>query len=276
VVEAPTSTEAARARWLGVATVHAVHQAAQLAGRSDVFPMWLVALHVLTLPVAVVRPRLAMAAVAMLGIVQCAAMFPVTATHLYLGVVVSLLLGLLDPEDPLDVAQLRKSALALPLIVFAWSGLQKAIHGYWFSGELLAWTMVARDDVAWVVRPLLDDGTAVHLGALKRDVEGSGPFRLQGLWALASNGVWLAELGSPLLALWARLRAQLWAWLLLGTWMIQLVAHEWQFALLFTNLLLCAAPPKAQRVGRALTLAGLGLLLFAHLTGTGMLRQVTS
>jgi len=41
--------------------------------------------------------------------------------------------------------------------------------------------------------------------------------------------------------------------LLLGLWTIQLVAHEWQFALLFTNLLWCAAPQRAQPIGRALT-----------------------
>ncbi len=217
-----------------------------------------------------------MAGVAVLGAVQCALVFPQTATHLYLGVVVSLLLCLLDPSDPRDAQQLRRSAIALPLIVFAWSGALKAIHGYWFSGQLLAWTIVARDDVARVARPLLDDATAAQLASLKRDVEGSGPFRLGGVWVLVSNLVWVAELFAPLLAAWPRLRAQLWWVLLLGTWSIQLFAHEWQFALLLTTLLLCAAPDRAQRIGRLFALGLMAMLILARLTGAGLLMPEVS
>ena len=266
-----TSTEGARARWLGVATVHAAHQASQLGLRPDALTPWLAALHLAAIGLALSRPRLAMSAVALLGVVQCAAAFPRTATHLYLGVVVSLLLALLDPEDPLDQRLLRRSALALPLIVFAWSGVQKAVHGYWFAGQLLAWTIASRDDVALVARPLLDDSTAAQLASFRREVEGSGPYRLGGGWAVISNLVWLAELGSPLLAVWAR--AQLWWVLLLGLWTIQLVAHEWQFALLFTNLLWCAAPQRAQPIGRALTLAALAVLVVARAAGLGLMPQ---
>ncbi len=275
-MEAATSTELARGRWLGAAVVHSAHQAAQLTARPDALTPWLAVLHLAVIALATVRPRLAMAALAMLGVVQCAAAFPRTATHLFLGVAVSLLLCLLDPADPADAAALRRSAIALPLIVFAWSGLQKAIHGYWFSGELLAWTIVSRDDVAIVVRPLLDAPTLTHLQSLERGVEGSGPFRMQGLWVMVSNLVWISELLSPLLALWHRSRAQLWWLLLVATWAIQLVAHEWQFALLFSNLLLCAAEQRVQPVGRALTLGALALLVTARLTGVGLMPELTT
>lgn len=262
---AVTATERARARFLGVATVHAIHQASQLGVRPDAFSPWLIVLHVAAIPLAVVRPRLAMAAVAMLGIVQCVTFFPRTANHLYLGVVISLMLALLDPDDPLDLQQLRRSALALPLIVFAWSGLQKAIHGYWFSAEFLAWTIAARDDVAFVVRPLLDDATAMQLASFDRAVEGSGPYRLPVAWVLVSNVIWVTELGSPLLAVWSRTRAQLWWLLLAGTWAIQVFAHEVQFGLLFSNLLLCAAPPRAERIGRGLVVCALAMLVVVRI-----------
>lgn len=257
---------------VGVAVVHAAHQASQLAALPD--PGWLIPFHLAAIPLAIFRPRLSMSVVAALGVVQCVMMFPRTANHLYLGVVVSLLLALLLTDDEDDGRQLRLSALALPLIVFAWSGVQKALHGYWFQGQLLAWVMVARDDVAFVARPMLDDAVAKHLGGLDRHVEGSGPFRLNGAWILVSNGIWLAELFSPLLALVAFIRARLWWLLLIGLWAIQLVAHEWQFALLFTNVLTIQAPPKRQRLLRPLILLALVVLTFARAVNAGWMPQV--
>ncbi len=257
---------------IGVAVVHATHQASQLAVLPD--GGWLVPFHLAAIPLALFRPRLAMAVVAGLGAIQCALMFPRTANHLYLGVAVSLLLALLLTGDEEDERQLKLSALALPLIVFAWSGVQKALHGYWFQGQLLAWTMVARDDVAFVARPMLDDAVAKHLGGLDRHVDGSGPFRLNGTWLFVSNGIWLAELFSPALAAVAFIRARLWWLLLVGLWAIQLVAHEWQFALLFTNVLTIPASQKSQRLLRPLILLALVVLTFARAVNAGWLPQV--
>lgn len=240
--------------------VHALHQAVQLSARPDDFTLPLAVLHAAAIPLALKRPRLAMGVVAALGLAQCALSFPRTATHLYLGVVVSLLLCLLEEDDP----HLKRLALALPLIVFCWSGVQKLVHGYWLRGQLLAWVMVSRPDVAWVARPLLDEATAARLGTLARSVEGSGPFRLDGAWLVLSNGVWLLELLAPLFLL---ARAHAW-WLLLGlTFGIQLFAHEWQFGLLFANLLLLAAPATVAPRARAAVVAALVLLLAARLSG---------
>lgn len=254
-------------RWASFAAVHALHQAVQLGARPDAFTPVLAGVHAATVALALWRPRVAMALVAALGLLECVHAFPRTATHQYLGVVVSLLLVLLLDDD----AELKRAALALPLIVFAWSGVQKLVHGYWLDGQLLAWMMTGRNDVAVVARPLLDDAVAQTLGALPRDVEGSGPFRLSGAWVLASNGVWLIELVSPL-SLLARRHA--W-WLLLAlTWGIQLVAHEWQFALLFSNLLLCAGPPRVQVPARAVLIAALLVLALARLLGLGLMPEV--
>lgn len=236
-----------------LAAVHALHQAGQSLGVTP--PGVLLAAHLVTVPLAWVRPRVAMGLVAGLGIVQCALAFPRTGNHLFLGVVVSLLLALIDHTRD-EERRLRSDALlAMVILVFAWSGVHKLLHGLWFRGETLAWLASSRADVAAVLRPFMSDDLAAELGAASRATEGSGPFRLRGGWVLVSNAVWLGEL--LVLGLWhPRLRA-LAPKLLLGlAWVVQLVAHEWEFALLLTTMLL-PAPSRLRWV------AALGVILLA-------------
>ena len=247
-------------RALAFAPVHALHQTAQLFIRSEAPTLWLVPLHLGVLALSLKKPRLSMGALAALGVLQCALAFPRTATHLWLGVVVSLLFALLGEDLP----ALGRAALALPLIVLCWSGVQKLVHGYWFHAELLAWMLVSRPDVTLTALPVLDEGTRAQLAGLRRDVLGSGPFRLGGGWTLLSNSVWAIELAAPLAAWPKVLRPRLWGLLLGLLWALQLVAHEWQFALLFTNLLLCAAPARVQLRGRAAVAFALLLLITAR------------
>ncbi len=216
-------------------TVHALHQAGQALGQPH--DALLLALHALTVPLAAWRPRVAMTLVAALGLAQCAAAWPRTGNHLFLGVLVSALLALLDGEQREERLQLERSLLAMVLLSFGWSGVHKLLHGAWFQGETLAWLMTSRGDVAAVLRPFLADDEALRLSMLSRVTEGSGPFRLSGPWVLVSNAVWLGELA--LLALWhPKLRSMAHRVLLPTIWLVQLVAHEWEFALLLTNMVL--------------------------------------
>jgi hypothetical protein len=170
---------------------------------------------------------------------QCGLAFPRTGNHLFLGVVVSLVLALIDHTRE-DERRLRSDAfLAIVLLVFAWSGVHKALHGLWFRGETLAWLAASRADVGAVLRPFLSDELSAQLGAASRVNQGSGPFRLGGGWALVSNAVWVSEL--LVLGLWhPRLRALAPKVLLALAWTVQVVAHEWEFALLLTTMLLPA------------------------------------
>ncbi len=248
---------------LAFAPVHALHQTVQLLAEPYSDVRWLLPLHVLAVPLAVRRPRLGIGLVAVLGAAQCAATFPRTATHAWLGVVVSLLFLLVGDDDD----AMKRAALALPCTVIFWSGVQKVVHGYWFHGELLAWMMVSRGDVTFTLLPLLDDTARATLAPLKREVEGSGPFRLGGAWTALANAVWVSELAAPAAALVPWLRARLWAVLLAFVWALQLVAHEWQFALLLTNLLLCAAPLPVQPKARGVAVAALLALGAARVLG---------
>lgn len=237
-----------------LAALHALHQAGQSLGVTP--PGALLAAHLVTVPLAWFRPRVAMALVAALGVVQCVLAFPRTGNHLFLGVVVSLLLALIDHARP-EERHLRSDALlAIVILVFAWSGVHKVLHGLWFRGETLAWLATSRGDVAAVLRPFLSDELAAELGAASRVNDGSGPFRLRGAWLLVSNAVWLGEL--LVLGLWhPRLRAHAPKLLLGLAWAVQLVAHEWEFALLLTTMLL----PAASRLRWVAALAVIALAL---------------
>lgn len=242
MVAAATVTDV---RWL--ASVHALHQAAQVLGQPTTSPV-LVALHVVSLPLATWRPRVAMWLVAALGVAQAALAFPRTGNHVFLGVVVSLLIALADDDERSD------ALLSLVLLSFVWSGVHKLVHGLWFRGETLAWLLVSRADVAAVLRPFLSDADATRLGALSRTVEGSGPFVLTGAWLVVSNAVWLGELAMG--ALWWRgLRRFARPVALVVVWAVQLVAHEWEFALLLTNMLVTSR--------RARCLVALGVVVLA-------------
>lgn len=231
----------------GIATVHALHQAAQVLGQPATHPV-LVVLHVLSLPLAWWKPRATMWLVALLGVAQCVLAFPRTGNHLYLGVVVSLLIALLDDD--------RDELLAVVLISFVWSGIHKAVHGLWFHAETLAWLAVSRADISAVLRPFLSDADAMRLGALSRVTEGSGPFVLGGAWLIISNAVWVSEIAMGALW-WPGWRRFARPVSLALIWSVQLVAHEWEFALLLTNMLVTSP--------RARWLVGCGVLLLAAL-----------
>lgn len=231
----------------GFATVHALHQAAQVIGQPTTEPVF-VALHLLSLPLVWWKPRATMWLVALLGIAQCVLAFPRTGNHLYLGVVVSVLIALLDEDEG--------ELLALVLITFVWSGIHKLLHGLWFHAETLSWLVVSRADVAAVLRPFLSDADALRLGSLSRVTEGSGPFVLGGAWVVVSNAVWISELAMGALW-WPKLRRFARPVSLVVIWSVQLVAHEWEFALLLTNVLVTSR--------RARWLVVFGVVLLAAL-----------
>lgn len=219
----------------GLRLLHALHQSAQSLAVAP--PGLLLAAHLVSIPVTVWRPRLGMGVVAVLGVLQCALAWPRTGNHLFLGVVVSVVLALLDEADAEDERLQRNALLGLVLIAFGWSGAHKLLHGLWFQGETLAWLVASRGDVAAVLRPFLSEDSVARLSGASRLLEGGGPFKLDGAWVLVSNAVWVSELA--VLGLWhARLRRHAGVVLLAATWAVQAVAHEWEFALLLSNVLL--------------------------------------
>ncbi|MDX2008585.1 MAG: hypothetical protein SFW67_00260 [Myxococcaceae bacterium] len=249
------------ARW--VALVHAVHQLGQALAEVRVPATTVLS----TVAVLIVwwKPRLAMAFTFAGGLVAIGATFPVTANHVFLGTVASLLLALLDARQADEARQLQRSLVALVLLALFHGGLAKLAHGAWFRGQTLAWLTMVRLDVRAALAPFLPAETLARLSALV-PAPGAGPFELSGPLVLVSNVVWVLELVAPLALLGCSPLAHRARWLLPGLALsLQLVAHEWTFALLLVTLgLPLVAERKQPRV--AVALMGLaGLLLVAQL-----------
>lgn len=209
------------------------------------------------------RAGLALAALG--GALASVLVFPLTANHLYLGFVTSLLLVLLTFDEPQEREQLTASLLALPFIAFIWGGVTKVLSGAWFEGQALAHAFAVRPDLRVGMAPFLSREAVDRLSHLDPLADGAGPFRLEGLGLVLSNLVWLGELGVPLALLlipWARRHA--WWCVVVMSLGLQWVAHEWEFALLLLNLAMIASPRGIGRWGRPVVVVAMAALAVVH------------
>lgn len=234
-----TSTES---RALAVAL--AAHQAGQLLGRAELSRWPFFVAYAAVVPLFVWRRPLALWALVALSAAQCLATFPRTANHAFLAVFALALLALRE----------EAGWLTLAAIAFSWGGAQKLVHGLWFDGQVLGWLIAHRTDVSAQLRPFISDETAAHLTA--------GRYVLPGVWLAISNAVWVTELAAPAVLL---SRRHAWWLLLAGTWAVQAVAHEWEFALLLSLLALGGAPPRARAIGCGCVIGGVAVLALARL-----------
>lgn len=226
------------------AFVFAAHQAGQLLNRAELRQVELVAAYLLWLPLFCYRYNWAKWATVLLSAVQCYAAFPRTANHAFLAMFAGALMALGSQKD----------LLLLVVIPFFWGGVQKCVHGLWFDGQMLGWLIVNRTDVVAPLRPLFSDETAKRLAL--------GDYRLSGGWLVVTNFVWLLELITPTVLF---VRTHAWWILLCIGWSLQLVAHEWEFALLLSFLCISAAPLRVQKFGFAAVLGGVLVLAATRL-----------
>jgi hypothetical protein len=200
-------------------------------------------------------------------LVELAATLPLTPNHFFLELYAVALLALAGPlgrDAPLVLSGLRW----LVAIVLFHTGLQKLLHGYYPTGDFLAFMVGRGDRFADLFRWLLPAAEVARLESYEPLRSGAGPYRVTApLFVLVSNAIWIAELVLPfgLVARRTRLAAATAATALVVA--IQLGAREAGFALLFVNLLLLFVPP---RVARALLPAFLALLAFALAAAGGL------
>lgn len=193
--------------------------------------------------------------------------FPMTANHSFLVLVLLGLSSFLDSEQPEEEALLLQSLRWVAVLIFVWAGLQKALHGLYFRGEFLAW-MIGHGVERWadVFGWLLPSGEVERLRGLPRYWTGAGPYRVESwpFW-LAANGIWVGEIGLGV-GLLARRTRELAALGAIGlVLLIQLSPREFMFALLYTNLLLLFVPGEWNRRLLPLFLAAYACLLAALL-----------
>jgi hypothetical protein len=160
--------------------------------------------------------------------------FPLAGNHRYLELWLALLLAGLDDAAEDERRLLLRALRWTAVVVLVASGLQKAVHGYWFRGQFLAWS-VWQENVRFALAPLLSAGELARFDA-------GGPWIVDRPLVVAlSNAVWIAEVSLGGLLVPRRTRA--WAWiaavaLLAAT---ELVAREMMFGIEFAAALMLFA-----------------------------------
>lgn len=189
---------------------------------------------------------------------------PYTINHAFFDAGLLLLLttysyGTTSAPHPLRIAQ------AGILIVFVQAGLQKLAAGYYTNGEFLAMRVLFDDgSMGARLRFLLGDSltaTPWPSWLVKTDV--SLPARQWTALAIMSNGVWMAELALPMMALRTSWRSRAITGLLLLESAIFVLSGEVSFGFTTMACLLAFFPRHARRVypGAFVVLAVCGVML---------------
>ncbi|MBX3024184.1 hypothetical protein KF840_04660 [bacterium] len=218
------------------------------------------------------RPERARAAAALALLLLCvklAASFPTTSNHFFIELLCLGLIALCDPGDADERALLLSAARWLTVIVFFYSGLQKVLYATYFDAQFLGVSIGHKPALAWLFGWIVPAAELNRLRDLHPLVPGQGPFDIRSPGALAlANGVYLFEMGAPVLLLWRRTRpyAAVAALAVIGA--IEIGARELLFGILFVNLLLLFF---ARPVNRALLPASLAALAVLAAARVGLL-----
>lgn len=207
--------------------------------------------------------RLAMGGLAGVQAIVLWSEFPAAGNHAYLELLLCLLLALLDIREHEDSETLLYAVPRLWAIILTYSGVQKLAHGFYFGGELLAYSLQT-NSFRPVLEWLMPAPEFARLTALTGQV-GDGPYTVEsGFFRVVSNTIWISELVlGPLLLLPAAAQAAAVATaiLLLG---IELGAREVFFGLVFSNGLALWFPAQQRQWTYALA-AILGTLLLSRI-----------
>jgi len=144
--------------------------------------------------------RPALAALAGLQAWYVWSLFPQGGNHRYLELTFAVLLASFDDENPEEQRFLLRSLRWTVVVVLFYSGLQKLVHGYYFQGQYLAFSMwrdTFRVSLGW----LLPAEELQRLTSYAWDV-GDGPYSVSSpLFIAVSNAVWLSEIALAILLL---------------------------------------------------------------------------
>ncbi len=192
-------------------------------------------------------------------------LFPTVSNHFFLVFFCLLLLSILDLERPKEALLGLQACRWLTLIVFFYTGVQKALYGTYFQAQFLSWTIAHDSRFRTAFGWILPAEEAERLAAL---ADTAGPFGSE-WWPLIaiSNFVWLFELIAPALLLYRPTRSFAVAAVTLFMVAIETGAREWLFGCVFLNMLFLFTRRSWHRVLVPLTFAVYAYLLFTRLEG---------
>jgi hypothetical protein len=209
--------------------------------------------------------RIAVAVVAVALAIDFVWLFPASANHQYLQLLCLGLLLLLRDEVDDEVRFLALALRWLLLIGVFYAGLQKLVWGYYFEGEMLAFTLPQNPRFGLILQFLMPAEEFERLSKIVIQ-EGAGPFRVDSFFfAIASNVAYLAELVLPVMFLIPRTR-RLAVWGTLAYFAaIEVAAREVFFGGIMAALALGFGPPSWLRRAQPLLYASLAVLLATSL-----------
>jgi len=211
-----------------------------------------VALALVTLLAAAVfggrATRACFAGLAVLQLLYVWSYFPQAGNHRYLEIVLAVLLATLDHEREEEGLLLLHALRWIAVVVLFYSGLQKALHGLWFEGQFLAYS-VWREGFADALGWLLPAEEALRLASYGA-APGDGPYLAPGTpLAIVSNLVWLSEVLLALLLVPRLTRRFAWVAALGLILAVEVVAREFMFGVEFgCTLLLFARTDLVRRI----------------------------
>jgi len=189
--------------------------------------------------------------------------FPAAGNHAYLEVMLCTLCAGLDVRRRDDQVLFLRSVRWLVVLILFYSGVQKLVHGYWFRGEYLAFSLWI-DTFRPVIEPLLAPDEYARLITFTRQ-PGDGPYLVDSLPLLVvSNGVYVAEMGVALLLLVPRARTLAVCAAMLLLLAIEVGARELFFGLIMVNALLLFPTVDASRRFVPLFAVVLGYLMLVR------------
>jgi hypothetical protein len=193
--------------------------------------------------------------------------FPAAGNHAYLELLLCLLCVLIDPDDADERRLFLRAVRYMVALIFVYSGIQKAVHGYYFQGQFLAHSLWV-DSFRPVLALLMPADEYARLAAFSRAV-GEGPYIVRStFFVLLSNAVWIAEILLGVLLIVPRTRTLAVFASIAFVAGIEVAAREVFFGFVFVNSILLYLPGDVHRrlvVPMAVLLPLLiGILALAH------------
>jgi hypothetical protein len=163
--------------------------------------------------------------------------FPAAGNHSYLELLLCILCASLNVRDQEERQLFLRAVRWMSCVVFFYAGVQKLVHGYYFRGQLLLYS-IGTETFRPLLQLLLPHADFVRLSHYQLQA-GDGPFLVSSpLILVVSNATYIIEIGLAVLLLLRRTRqlAVIGATVFLIS--IETAAREFFFGLIYVNMLL--------------------------------------
>lgn len=156
--------------------------------------------------------------------------FPLTGNHRYLELVIAVLFAVLDDRNAEERRLCLRALQWIFVVVLFYGGLQKLVHGYYFRGQFLSyslWRVGFHAGLGWLLPAHEFERLTSYAAAV-----GDGPYLVSSpVFLIVSNAVWVAEIALAVLLCFRRTRPAAWIAGVLFVVAMEVVAREFMFGI---------------------------------------------